>query len=76
VRQWWVSLDENTPTINARAYALLKAILNTAVADEELVATPVASDQRQSHLERETSGPRPSRSWRPSAPHFQRTVGR
>jgi integrase len=40
VRQWWVSLDDNTPTINARAYALLKAILNTAVADEELVANP------------------------------------
>lgn len=33
-------LDGNTPTINARAYALLKAILNTAVADEELVANP------------------------------------
>ena len=40
VRQWWVSLEDNTPTINARAYALLKAILNTAVADEELVANP------------------------------------
>jgi len=37
VRQWWVSLDEKTPSIKARAYALLKEILNTAVADEELV---------------------------------------
>jgi len=41
VRHWWGSLDEDTPTINARAYALLKAILNTAaIADEELVANP------------------------------------
>lgn len=40
VRGWWGSLEEGTPTINARAYALLKAILNTAVADEEIVANP------------------------------------
>jgi integrase len=40
VRAWWGSVDEGTPTINARAYALLKAILNTAVADEEIVANP------------------------------------
>ena len=40
VRAWWGSLAEGTPTINARAYALLKAILNTAVADEEIVANP------------------------------------
>ncbi|GGM98641.1 hypothetical protein GCM10009721_26910 [Terrabacter tumescens] len=40
VRRWWVSLDEHTPTIDARAYALLKAILNTAVADENLIVNP------------------------------------
>lgn len=40
VRSWWTQLDPRTPTVNARAYALLKAILNSAVADEELTANP------------------------------------
>ena len=40
VRHWWAGLDPTTPTVNARAYALLKAILNTAVADEEMTANP------------------------------------
>ena len=40
VRAWWGQLDEATPTVNARAYSLLKAIMNTAVADEEIVANP------------------------------------
>ncbi|MBC9823914.1 site-specific integrase [Terrabacter sp. MAHUQ-38] len=40
VRAWWGQLNEATPTANARAYALLKAIMNTAVADEEIVANP------------------------------------
>lgn len=40
VRAWWGGLEEDTPSVNARAYSLLKAILNTAVADEEIVANP------------------------------------
>lgn len=40
VRAWWGRLDEATPTVNARAYSLLKAIMNTAVADEEIAANP------------------------------------
>lgn len=40
VRAWWGELEERTPTVNARAYSLLKAILNTAVADEEVVSNP------------------------------------
>ena len=40
MRRWWAQLDGLTPTVNARAYALLKAILNTAVADDEIVANP------------------------------------
>jgi integrase len=40
VRVWWAGLNQSTPTVNARAYALLKAVLNTAVADEEISANP------------------------------------
>lgn len=40
VRQWWGKLDPSTPTVNARAYALLKTILNTAVADDVISANP------------------------------------
>lgn len=40
VRHWWAGRDPTTPTVNARAYALLKAILNTAVSDEEMTANP------------------------------------
>ncbi|MER7071939.1 tyrosine-type recombinase/integrase [Terrabacter sp. NPDC000476] len=40
VRHWWAEMDPSTPTVNARAYALLKAVLNTAVADEEIAANP------------------------------------
>lgn len=40
VRHWWAGLNQTTPAVNARAYALLKAIFNTAVADEELAANP------------------------------------
>lgn len=38
VRRWWAGLSQDHPTVNARAYALLRAILSTAVTDE-LVAT-------------------------------------
>lgn len=40
VRRWWAGLDPLTPTVNARAYSLLKAILNTAVSDEAIPANP------------------------------------
>lgn len=40
VRVWWAGLNRSTPTANARAYALLKAVLNTALADEEISANP------------------------------------
>ncbi len=34
VRRWWAGLSKDHPTVNARAYALLRAILSTAVTDE------------------------------------------
>jgi integrase len=40
VRSWWASLDPATPTQNAHAYALLKAICKTAVDDDLLAANP------------------------------------
>ena len=40
VRSWWGGLDRTTPTVNARAYTLLKTILNTAVADDIISANP------------------------------------
>jgi integrase len=40
VRRWWAGLDRSTPTVNARAYSLLKAILNTAVSDDAIPANP------------------------------------
>ncbi|MGV1007104.1 MAG: tyrosine-type recombinase/integrase [Dermatophilaceae bacterium] len=40
VRRWWGSLDRQTPTVNARAYTLLKTIMNTAVADDVIAANP------------------------------------
>ena len=38
VRRWWQQLDPTRPTVNARAYALLRAIFSTA-AEEEVVAS-------------------------------------
>ncbi|CAN5482962.1 site-specific integrase [soil metagenome] len=40
VRRWWAGLSKDHPTVNARAYALLRAILSTAVTDEILVSNP------------------------------------
>ena len=40
VRKWWSELDRTTPTVNARAYALLKTVLNSAIADDELTTNP------------------------------------
>ncbi|WP_122263684.1 tyrosine-type recombinase/integrase [Ornithinimicrobium cerasi] len=40
VRRWWASLSPDHPTVNARAYALLRAILTTAVTDELLASNP------------------------------------
>lgn len=40
VRRWWASLAPEHPTVNARAYALLRAILTTAVTDELLASNP------------------------------------
>ena len=42
VRRWYVSLGPGHPTINARAYSLLHAVLATAVGDEVLPANPCA----------------------------------
>ena len=41
VRRWWAALDTSRPRTNAKAYALLRTILSTAVDEEELVANPV-----------------------------------
>jgi integrase len=40
VRKWWASMNPDTPTVRARSYALLKAVLNTAVADDLVDANP------------------------------------
>lgn len=41
VRRWWAARDASKPRTNAKAYALLRTILSTAVDDEELAANPV-----------------------------------
>ncbi len=40
VRAWWNRLPKQHPTVRARAYALLKAILATAAADQLITANP------------------------------------
>lgn len=40
IRGWWRGLDCSTPSANARAYALLRAIFSSAVEDEELAGNP------------------------------------
>ncbi|MGB7449086.1 MAG: site-specific integrase [Ornithinimicrobium sp.] len=40
VRRWWAGLSPEHPTVNARAYALLRAILSTAVTDELIPTNP------------------------------------
>ncbi len=40
VRRWWAGLSADHPTVNARAYALLRAILSTAVTDELIASNP------------------------------------
>ncbi|WP_299520514.1 site-specific integrase [uncultured Serinicoccus sp.] len=40
VRRWWAGLSPEHPTVNARAYALLRAVLTTAVGDELLASNP------------------------------------
>ena len=40
VRTWWARLPADKPTVRARSYALLKAVMNTAVADEVIDSNP------------------------------------
>jgi integrase len=40
VRTWWSRLPADKPTVRARSYALLKAVMNTAVADEVIDGNP------------------------------------
>ena len=40
VRTWWSQLPADKPTVRARSYALLKAVMNTAVADEVIDSNP------------------------------------
>ena len=40
VADWHHSLDESRPTLRAHAYGLLKAIVNTAIAEDECTANP------------------------------------
>jgi hypothetical protein len=40
VRTWWSRLPADKPTVRARSYALLKAVMNTAVADEVIDSNP------------------------------------
>ena len=46
VRTWWAWMPADKPTVRARCYALLKAVLNTAVADEVIDATRAVSAGR------------------------------
>lgn len=41
VRRWWASLDASKPRTNAKAYALLRTIVATAVDEEVIAANPV-----------------------------------
>ncbi len=41
VRRWWASLDASKPRTNAKAYALLRTIVATAVDEEIIAANPV-----------------------------------
>lgn len=40
VRKWWTAMPSDRPTSRARAYSLLKAIMNTAVSDDLIAANP------------------------------------
>jgi hypothetical protein len=40
VRAWWSRLPTNRPTWRAHAYRLLRAAMNTAVADELIAGSP------------------------------------
>lgn len=40
VRRCWARLAPQHPTVNVRGYALLRAILSTAVTDELLASNP------------------------------------
>lgn len=40
VRDWWIGLGKDTPTSNAHAYQLLKAMFNTAVEDRAVTENP------------------------------------
>ena len=40
VRTWWAQLPPDKPAVRARSYSLLKAIMNTALADEILDHNP------------------------------------
>lgn len=40
VAVWWDGLDQDTPTMNARAYALLKSVMSDAVEDELVPKNP------------------------------------
>ena len=40
VRTWWSRRPADKPTVRARRYALLKAVMNTAVADEVIDSNP------------------------------------
>lgn len=41
VRTWWSRLPADKPTVRARSYELLKAVMNTAVADEVIDKQPL-----------------------------------
>ncbi|WP_392544207.1 tyrosine-type recombinase/integrase [Oryzobacter telluris] len=40
VRAWWASMPADKPTVRARAYSLLKAMMNSAVSDDLISANP------------------------------------
>jgi integrase len=60
VRRWWAGLSSEHPTVNARAYALLRAILSTAVVDELIISNPCRV--------RAASNPPTKREIRPASP--------
>jgi integrase len=56
VRNWHANLGAGTPTYRAHAYSLLKTILNTAVAEQVIIANPCvirgASSSKTVHMSR------------------------
>lgn len=66
VRRWYATTAVGTPTMRAHSYSLLRAIMQTALADDLIDSNPAASQARPPPAASTRSGPPPSTSWKPS----------